>query len=134
MAVSQDNATDAGAIRPVESVLQQLRREGKVLVALLYGSFHKGTHHHRSDIDLALFIRASNEEEEIDIVDRILMSSDREISILRLDDTDESPFIVQEALKGKHLVEPDEDALYYVYHWALHESESIRFRRGMSER
>ncbi len=59
------------------------------------------------------------------------MSSNRDISILRLDDEDESPFIIQEALKGRHLVQPDEETLYRVYDRVLHESESIRFRRGI---
>jgi uncharacterized protein len=117
-------------LAPVQKALSALRRESKVLVAVLYGSFLNGTPHTRSDIDLALYLRVASEEEEIETIDRILMSSEREISILRLDDEDESPFIVQEALKGRHLVEPDKDALYHVYHWTLHESESIRFRRG----
>jgi hypothetical protein len=59
------------------------------------------------------------------------MSVERDISILRLDDEDESPFIVQEALKGIHLVEPDRNILYEIIHRVLHESESIRYRRNM---
>lgn len=99
-------------LTPIKAVLQELRAEGKVLVAILYGSFFSGTPHARSDVDLALYVHAANEEQEIGIIDRVLMSSDREISILRLDDADESPFIVQEALKGRHLVEPQKDTLY----------------------
>lgn len=95
---------------------------------VLYGSFAGGTPHARSDIDLALYLNA-NREEEIRIIDEILMSTDRQVSILRLDDEDESPFIIQEALKGNHLVEPDAEALYAVYHRVLHESEGMRTRR-----
>lgn len=61
----------------------------------------------------------------------MLMSDEREINFLRLDDEDESPFIVQEALKGIHLVEPDKDCLYEIADRALHETEGIRFRREM---
>jgi hypothetical protein len=60
------------------------------------------------------------------------MPIERDVSILRLDDEDESPFIIQEALKGVHLIEPNDDALYAVAHRALHEAESIRFRRELS--
>jgi hypothetical protein len=35
----------------------------------------------------------------MEIIDKILMSGERNISILRLDDEDESPFVIQEASK-----------------------------------
>ena len=98
-------------------------------MAVLYGSYAHGTPHGRSDIDLALYLAAREEDDESDTIDEILMSTDRQISILRLDDEDESPFVIQEALKGIHLVEPDMQALHRVYHRVLHESESIRARR-----
>lgn len=116
-------------LNPLKGVLQELKKEGKILVAILYGSYARGTPHKRSDIDLAVFIRARDEKEEIEIIDSILMSTEKEVSLLRLDDEDESPFVVQEALKGIHLVEPDNDALYEVAHRALHETEEVRFRR-----
>lgn len=116
-------------LEQLKAVLQELRKEEKILVAILYGSYARGTPHQRSDIDLAVFIRARDEKEETDIIDKILMSTERQVSILRLDDEDESPFVVQEALKGIHLVEPDSNALYEVAHKALHETEEIRFRR-----
>jgi len=114
---------------PLRDVLQKLRAENKILIAILYGSFAAGTPHKRSDIDLALYMRPMSQEEAIEIISTIIASVDREVSILRLDDEDESPFIVQAALKGVHLVEPDEDALYRVADRALHESEDIRYRR-----
>ena len=116
----------------LKAVLQELRKEGKMPVALLYGSYARGTLHKRSDIDLAVFIRARDEKEEIEIIDKILMSTERQISILRLDDEDESPFVVQDALKGIHLVKPDEDTLYEVAHRVLHDAEEVRFRRSLS--
>ena len=119
-------------LKPLNEVLCELRKEGKILVAILYGSYARGTHHQRSDIDLAVFIHAKDEKEETDIIDKILMSTERQISILRLDDEDESPFVVQESLKGIHLVEPDNDALYEVAHRVLRDAEEIRFRRSLS--
>ncbi|WKZ18784.1 MAG: nucleotidyltransferase domain-containing protein [Candidatus Jettenia sp. CY-1] len=115
----------------MKDVLQKLRKEGKVLLAILYGSYARGTPHVRSDIDLAVFVNAEDTEEEIEIIDKILMFAERDISILRLDDEDESPFVVQEALKGVHLIEPDNDTLYKVAHRVLHETEEIRFRRSL---
>ena len=56
------------------------------------------------------------------------------VKILRLDDEDESPFVVQEALKDLHLVEPEPELLYKVTHRVLHETEEIRFRRGLIEK
>ena len=119
-------------LKPLNEVLCELRKEGKILVALLYGSYARGTPHKRSDIDLAVFIHARDEKEEIEIIDKILMSSEKEVSLLRLDDEDESPFVVQESLKGIHLVEPDNDALYEVAHRVLRDAEEIRFRRSLS--
>jgi predicted nucleotidyltransferase len=116
-------------IASLKKVLVRLREEGKVLVATLYGSFAGGIPHHRSDIDLALYLSNTERGEETEIVDSILMAVERDVSILRLDDEDESPFIIQEALKGEHLVDPDKETLYAVSHRVLHECEGIRFRR-----
>lgn len=114
---------------PLMAVLQKLKDRGILKMALLFGSYAQGEAHCRSDIDLALFLDTADPEKEMAAVDDILMASDKEIGILRLDDEEESPFLVQAALKGKHLVEPDEETLYAVFHRALHEAEAIRFRR-----
>ncbi|GIL20988.1 MAG: nucleotidyltransferase domain-containing protein [Candidatus Jettenia sp.] len=113
----------------MKDVLQKLSKEGKIRLAILYGSYARGTPHIRSDIDLAVFINAKDTEEEIEIIDKILMSAERDISILRLDDEDESPFVIQEALKGIHLAEPDHNTLYEIARRVLHETEEIRFRK-----
>jgi len=131
-----DNETIADKIIPIKAVLEKLRAENKVLVAVLYGSCSKGTSHARSDIDIGIYMKVQNELEEMEIVDSIRMAveDDTDVSILYLHDTDESPFIVRDALAGIHLVEPDMDALYDTYGWALHELESMRFREEMEER
>jgi len=118
-------------IEAIREVLQRLRDRGKMLVAVLYGSFAGGAPHARSDIDLALYLSAGDEREEIAVIDEVLMAVEREVSILRLDDDDESPFVIQQALKGVHLVEPDSETLYAVQHRVLHQSEEIRFRREL---
>ena len=120
------------SIDELRKILGEMKDAGKIYVALLYGSFAKGAQHVRSDIDLALYLNAATPEEELDLIDRILMSVDRDVSILRLDDQDESPFVVQEALKGIHLVDPDLEILYAVSHRVLHECKTIRFRRENS--
>ena len=116
-------------LKPLKEILRKLRKENKILIAILYGSYAYGIPHERSDIDLAVFIKARNKEEEIEIIDEILMSVEREVSILRLDDENESPFVIQEALKGIYLIEPEEDTLYEVAYRVLHSTEEIRFRR-----
>ena len=118
-------------IKALKKILPDLRAENKILAAILYGSFSKGNTHARSDIDLAIYLNASNEDEGIAVIDKILMRADREVSILRRDDEDESPFIIQKAPKGIHLVEPDKNILYKTTVCALHDAECIRFRRGM---
>ncbi len=120
------------AIDKLRMTLQAMKDDGKISVAVLFGSFAGGSPHARSDIDIAVYLDAANPEEEMDLVDRILMSVDRDVSILRLDDEDESPFVVQEALKGVHLVEPEREILHSVSRRVLHESESIRYRREHS--
>jgi uncharacterized protein len=119
-------------IETLQRVLEPLWERGRVLLAILYGSYARGTSHVRSDIDLALYLNAQNADDEIAIIDRVLMAVEADVSILRLDDEDESPFVVQEALKGIHLVEPDVEILYSVSHRVLHECESIRFRRELN--
>jgi len=116
-------------LKPLITVLSELRDEEKLSIAILFGSFAKGIHHSRSDIDLAIAIPLATQDIEMSIIDRILMATERQISILRLDDLEESPIVVQESLKGVHLVEPDLNVLYSVADWTLHESESIRARR-----
>ena len=118
-------------LAPLINVLNKLREEGKILAAILFGSYANGTPHVRSDIDLAVYINTDDEGERTEIIDEILMSVERDVNILRLEDEEESPFIVQEALKGLHLVEPDTDSLYNVSHRVLHETEGIRFRRSL---
>jgi uncharacterized protein len=124
------SARHEGEIKTIQQVLAELKSEDRISVAVLYGSFYKGSPHDRSDIDLAVYVAKQEPEREMEALEAILMAVDRKVSILRLDDEDESPFIIQEALGGRHLVTPDEDTLYAVWDRALHEAESIRFRRG----
>jgi len=118
-------------IRRLKDALGGLRQQGKVLLAYLYGSQASRRAHGRSDIDLAVYINTIDEREAIEIIDTILMSTEGSIEVLRLDDEEESPFIIQQALKGIPLVEPDIEALYKVAHRALHEAEDIRYRRSV---
>jgi len=111
--------------------LQELRDKGRILIAVLFGSQANGATHVRSDIDLGRYLPAMDQNQEMEIVDKILMCSETPLSILRLDDDDESPLIMQEALKGVHLIEPDTEALYGVYHRILHEGEAIRSRKEL---
>jgi predicted nucleotidyltransferase len=116
-------------INALKAVLEGLRKQGKILLAYLYGSYAKSTEHQRSDIDVAVFINSNDEKEAIGIIDALLMAAEKPVEVLRLDDDEESPFVIQESLKGIPLVEPDMETLYRVAHRALHEAESIRYRR-----
>ena len=118
-------------LKPLIHTIRELKSAGDVKLALLYGSFANNTQHCRSDIDVALVFSPVSLDHEIAVMDRILMSVDRQVSILRLDDQDESPFVIQAALKGIHLIEPDQECYYQVADWALHESESIKARRQL---
>jgi predicted nucleotidyltransferase len=48
----------------LKECLEELKREGKVLVAVLYGSYAKCVPHGRSDIDLALYLKAKEDRYE----------------------------------------------------------------------
>ena len=124
-----NTTTKKDEIQRIKEVLEELQGEGTVLLAYLYGSYAKGNPHVRSDMDLAVYLNSKDEDARIEAIDRILMSSDRAIELLFLDDENESPFVIQEALKGIPLIEPDKDKLYEVSDRVLHESEGIRFRR-----
>ena len=119
-------------INALKTVLEGLRKQGKILLAYLYGSYAKNMEHQRSDIDVAVFINTNDEKEAIGIIDALLMAAEKPVEVLRLDDEEESPFIIQESLKGIPLVEPDMETLYRVAHRALHEAESIRYRRTIA--
>jgi len=122
---------DFADIERLKNVLIELKQKGKVLLAYLFGSYASTTQHKRSDIDIAVYLNTSNESETIETIDKILMAVDRRIEILRLDDEDESPFVVQEALKGIPLIEPNVETLYKVFDRVLHETENIRLKRGL---
>ena len=117
-------------LKKLKEVLKKYRKENKVLLAYLFGSYAKGEVHAHSDIDLAIYL-AGSEKEKFKVLEELLLSVEKDLDILRLDDEDESPFIIQEALKGLPLVEPDEEILYKVWHRALHEAEHIRLKRNM---
>jgi uncharacterized protein len=119
-------------LKPLIQTMRELKTSGDVKLALLYGSFANNSQHCRSDIDVALVLSPVSLDHEIAVIDRILMSADRQVSILRLDDQDESPFVIQDALKGIHLIEPDQECYYQIADWALHESESIKARRQLT--
>ena len=116
-------------INALKAVLEGLRKQGKILLAYLYGSYAKSTEHQRSDIDVAVYINTEDNKEAIGIIDALLMAAEKPVEVLRLDDDEESPFVIQESLKGIPLVEPDMETLYRVAHRALHEAESIRYKR-----
>lgn len=116
-------------ILKIKNVLEKWRGKRVVLLAYLYGSYASGSFHDKSDIDLALYLNVHNENEDVEVIDSILMAADKDVEILRLDDEDESPFIIQEALKGMSLIEPDKETLYKVSDRVLHEAEGIRYKR-----
>ncbi|MDI6864583.1 nucleotidyltransferase domain-containing protein [Thermodesulfovibrio yellowstonii] len=124
--------TQKKEIEQLKHILNELRKKNKILLAYLYGSSATKNIHARSDIDLALYINVP-ENESFDIIEQIVMSIDRDVEILRLDDEDESPFIIQQALKGVALVEPDTETLYKLFDRVLHETETIRFRRKIKD-
>lgn len=118
-------------LKELKGVLEGLRLENKVLLAYLFGSYASNAQHERSDLDVAVYLDANNDTEKIETIDKILMSADKQVEILMLNDEDESPFVVQEALKGVPLVEPDVETFYKLSDRVLHETESIRFKRGL---
>ncbi|OPY00290.1 MAG: hypothetical protein A4E60_02379 [Syntrophorhabdus sp. PtaB.Bin047] len=131
-----DNEQIHDRIIPIREVLEKLRAENRVLVAVLYGPYSEGTLHGHPGIDIGIYLRTDDEAERMRIVGsiRAAVQDDTHVSILYLHDTDESPFAVQEALAGIHLVEPDMDALYDTYGWASDQAESMRFDKEGDER
>lgn len=123
--------TEKDEVHKIKEVMEELRDEGTILLAYLYGSYAGGNTHLRSDIDIAVYLNSKDEKVRIEALDRIVMACDRDIEILLLDDEDESPFVIQEALKGISLIEPAKDKLYALSDRVLHASEGIRFRRGI---
>ncbi len=123
-------------IVPIKAVLERLRTENKVLVAVLYGPYSEGVPRARPSIDIGICLQTDDEAERVRIVGsiRAAVKDDTHVSILHLNDRDESPFVVQEALAGIHLVEPDMDALDDAYDWASDEAESMRFEKEGEER
>ncbi len=130
------NETIHDRVVPIKAVLERLRVENRILVAVLYGPYSEGTLHGHPSIDIGIYLQTDDEVERTHIVDsiRAAVKDDTHVSILHLNDRDESPFVVQEALAGIHLVEPDVDALDDAYDWASDEAESMRFEKEGDER
>jgi|GEM_PF-717312 len=130
------NETIHDRIIPIRAVLERLRTENRILVAVLYGPYSEGIPRARPSIDIGICLQTDDEAERTHIVDsiRAAVKDDTHVSILHLNDRDESPFVVQEALAGFHLVEPDVDALDDAYDWASDEAESMRFEKEGDER
>ncbi len=101
-----------------------------MLLAYLFGSCAERKTHKRSNIDIAIYLTES-EKEKLQILENLLMCSKKKLDILRLDNEDESPFIIQKALKGIPLIEPDEEILYKLWDRVLHDTEHIRLKRNI---
>lgn len=117
-------------LKNLKELLEKYKKEKKVLLAYIFGSCAEGKTHKRSDIDIAIYLTGS-EKEKLQILENLLMCSKKKLDILRLDDEDESPFIIQKALKGVPLIEPDEEILYKLWDRVLHETEHIRLKRNI---
>lgn len=121
---------------PIKDVLERLRAENRVLVAVLYGPYSEEALYGHPGIDIGIYLQTDDEAERVEIIDsiRTAVKDDTHVSIVFLNDTHESPFVVQEALAGIHLVKPDMDALYDTYGWAVDEAEAMRFDKERDER
>ncbi|MEJ5375410.1 MAG: nucleotidyltransferase domain-containing protein [bacterium] len=98
-------------IERLRETLSRLKNQGKILMALVHGTLANRTTHPRWDLHLAIYMNAQDQMQELSILEEILRNSARDVFILRLDDEKQPPMLVREALRGIHLVEPDQATL-----------------------
>ncbi len=118
-------------IERLRETLGRLKNQGKILMALVCGTLANRTTLPRWDLHLAIFMNAEDKTQELSIVEEILRNSPRDVFILRLDDEQEPPMLVREALRGIHLVEPDQATLSRLTQRVEKACRGILFRRDI---
>lgn len=114
--LSRAGKPDKKELLSLTEVIKELRQTGKISLAYLFGSFASGEQSKTSDIDLAVFINHKTDKDWINVRNRILMSTDRDIHLLRLDNDEEDPAIVADVMRhGIPLVEITDDNLETYY-------------------
>lgn len=94
----------------IERLLEALRKQPSVRLAVIFGSVARGDERERSDLDLLVRLRRDDYVARADLVERLEVASGRRVQLVSLDQAEASPLLLADVLRdGRVLVDRDGD-------------------------
>jgi predicted nucleotidyltransferase len=112
----------------LSGLLEALRKQPNVRLAVLYGSLARGQTRPESDLDLLVRLRRDDPQARADVVDALAAASGRRVQLVSLAQAEEAPLLLADVLAdGRVLVDRDGD-------WRrLHRRRTQIARRALAE-
>jgi predicted nucleotidyltransferase len=109
-------------------LLEALRKQPNVRLAVLFGSVARGSEQTGSDLDILVRLRRDDHRARAELVDALLEASGRRSQVVSLDQAEDAPLLLADVLRdGRVLVDRDGD-------WPqLKRRESTIARRAQAE-
>jgi predicted nucleotidyltransferase len=94
----------------VSRLLEALRKQPNVRLAVLFGSVARGSQRPESDLDLLVRFRRDDHQARAELVDGLQEASGRRVQLVSVDQADEAPLLLADVLSvGRVLVDRDRD-------------------------
>jgi predicted nucleotidyltransferase len=94
----------------IARLLEQLRTQPNVRLAVLFGSVARGEESAASDLDLLVRLRRDGFRERADLARRLEAGSGRRVQLVGLGEADQAPLLLKDVLRdGRVLVDRDDD-------------------------
>lgn len=94
----------------VSRLLEALRKQPNVRLAVLYGSVARGEEREDSDLDLLVRLRRDDYGVRAELMDTLSQAADRQVQIVSLEQAEEAPLLLSDVLlDGRVLVDREGD-------------------------
>jgi predicted nucleotidyltransferase len=94
----------------VRGLLEALRKQPNVRLAVVFGSVARGSGRADSDVDVLVRFRRDDHRARADLVDALQEASGRRVEIVSLDQAEEAPLLLADVLRdGRVLVDRDQE-------------------------
>lgn len=94
----------------VSRLLEALRKQPKVRLAVLFGSVARGSQRPHSDLDLLVRFRHDDHQARAELVDAVQEASGRRVQLVSVEQAEEAPLLLADVLSdGRVLVDRDRD-------------------------
>lgn len=91
-------------------LLEALRKQPNVRLAVLFGSVARGSQRPESDLDVLVRFRHDDHQARADLVDALQVASGRRVQLVSLEQAEEAPLLLADVLgDGRVLVDRDRD-------------------------